>query len=44
MALPTILLCEFRTDAISDWVPGKLAQTYKVLMKMGIPRIKSGSC
>ncbi|KAF2242423.1 hypothetical protein BU26DRAFT_438792 [Trematosphaeria pertusa] len=31
MALPTILLCEFRTDAISDWVPGKLAQTYKQL-------------
>ncbi|KAF1960565.1 hypothetical protein CC80DRAFT_386570, partial [Byssothecium circinans] len=30
MALPTILLREFQTDSISDWVPGKLAQTYQV--------------
>ncbi|KAF2637544.1 hypothetical protein P280DRAFT_521217 [Massarina eburnea CBS 473.64] len=31
MAPPTILLREFQTDCISDWVPGKLAQTYKQL-------------
>ncbi|KAF2125064.1 hypothetical protein P153DRAFT_325459, partial [Dothidotthia symphoricarpi CBS 119687] len=31
MALPTILLREFQTATISDWIPGKLAQTYKQL-------------
>jgi len=30
MALPNILLRGFQANTISDWIPGRLAQTYKV--------------
>jgi hypothetical protein len=29
MALPTILLREFQSATVSDWVPGKLAAKYE---------------
>jgi len=32
MAMPTILLREFQSTTISDWVPGKLAKKYEVFI------------